>query len=1461
MEYFYYVTEEKRRWWAKEKFAKDFCDLLKRFEKSHVDIQMGYGESSILRDDFIMSKFPGKHSRPTFIWKKMIYKDGVCIYVLRDAMRHDVYIAQITQGTEATYVAKKELSPQEKNELNSFHDKIIEDRSKTDYQEKNPLSGNEVSFISSPLSINCNLFKDAVYETKEWIDDIIGTEENDSFDEFSKAAQAISNHIYEHLVDDDGWEKISIKDRILLIYHKSSNWILAAAPRKTETERIEKILKGGEPENYMRGYPQSFLYLDDDEWRRMEQDSKSNLVLTEEQVAVVSNSEPNYPLFISGRAGSGKSTVLQYLFAEIVLRFQLNKDAFDCPQLLPPVYLSYSKTLIEDAKKLSQTLFDKNNVYKEIMKKHSVSYKKDIQPSLKNMFYVFKDLLKKCIQDYDKEILETKFSDEKYISFAVFKKKWSERFGKDRDAVKNFGPSICWHIIRTYIKGWNNDSYLTPDDYEALGRNYLTVSIDTFKKVYDVVWDKWYKDLTSDKYWDDQDLVKYCLEKGYAKEQFSAIYCDEAQDFTRIEIDFILKVSLFSNRKIENVDDVKKLPFVFAGDEFQTLNPTGFSWDSLRSYFVNSIFEMTGLGDKKDESKLPRPIEFNENFRSTAQIVRLANRVQLLRASRLNEFSYPQTPHFSIDGPSIYCVSPNDYTIWDAIPGNLVNMIIPIAEGESVEDYIKNSPLKDKINFENGIPQGLTILSPSQAKGCEYANVIIYGFNTEGNNCKFKVQELLEWFANPKEDIEGDIELKYQVCNAYVAVTRATSRIFILDEFTMNSFWAFAFNDSTSANRKAIMSLQSKMIESLDTKKNAWEDDGNLGWINAHPAEEISFAQLKVRDVFEELDKMKNNALLRSDASMMRMVACRYKERNSKEKYAECMAWAFVFEGKRMAAADFFVKAKQADKALDNYWEELAENKNTDEIVKEIIKLNGHVNDIRQQTCMIAMGAMVVDDLKEVLANCLSSKDKANFLLNSWQKIVNVAVKHISYGHNLSIDKNLDNINNLKEELGKINIKVDLSPLALVAFNNKELAGAIKLWEMSTPPYPKEYYNAKYNITSFPENIEYAPRMGNPDWGNLLLTDWKNYGKNDLNENQLVILCSALKQDLNSSDLLFNKMLPFMVNHIGSLNEYADFKEIIKKRHLVLPYLQSLDALFMIRYGDISTWKAPVENFVDSDTVVFIKAIKNIQEFKTKAFKKKLDLWFGSSKTKLEETLSEYKQFDRKQLAPLVFIELGKIIEHRTKIVDALKYYSTIREMVNSPKLRREFDVRWIACKEKLAIVTNSSQHSDEAHEKRVELSLGSEQIPEVAEVSQEEWNKLFKVAMELDFTVFDGKKDVQQQEHADVPKINCPSYPANVKFSENKQVISVGDYTLTYFPKKHEVKIEYSSNVAEYSIKINKGKLTDNDEFYLKDNRLFLTDNDSMTPFSIRKFDSLLWVEIYDGLLPTGMYVVTKAE
>lgn len=53
------------------------------------------------------------------------------------------------------------------------------------------------------------------------------------------------------------------------------------------------------------------------------------------------------------------------------------------------------------------------------------------------MFYVFRDLQKQCINKYNSEILNVRFADNKYISFAAFKRKWFERFAKEREIVKN----------------------------------------------------------------------------------------------------------------------------------------------------------------------------------------------------------------------------------------------------------------------------------------------------------------------------------------------------------------------------------------------------------------------------------------------------------------------------------------------------------------------------------------------------------------------------------------------------------------------------------------------------------------------------------------------------------------------------------------------------------------------------------------------------------------------------------------------------------------------------------------------------------------------------------------------------------------------------------------------------------------------------------------------------------------
>ena len=111
----------------------------------------------------------------------------------------------------------------------------------------------------------------------------------------------------------------------------------------------------------------------------MEQDPKSNLVLTEDQVEVVSN-EIEYPLFITGRAGSGKSTVLQYMFVEIILRYMKNRKESLTSDILPPVYLSYSQNLINEALSLSETLLKKNHIYKDELDKLNLDYDEDINP-------------------------------------------------------------------------------------------------------------------------------------------------------------------------------------------------------------------------------------------------------------------------------------------------------------------------------------------------------------------------------------------------------------------------------------------------------------------------------------------------------------------------------------------------------------------------------------------------------------------------------------------------------------------------------------------------------------------------------------------------------------------------------------------------------------------------------------------------------------------------------------------------------------------------------------------------------------------------------------------------------------------------------------------------------------------------------------------------------------------------
>ena len=125
----------------------------------------------------------------------------------------------------------------------------------------------------------------------------------------------------------------------------------------------------------VRAYPFSMLEGDKDFWWAMEKDENSNFILSYEELDIVSK-EIKFPLFLTGRAGSGKSTMLQYLFAEYFLRYLEYSD------VNPPVYISYSANLIDNAKKLATNLYTKNHSYIKKLNELHKTFEEDIKHNI-----------------------------------------------------------------------------------------------------------------------------------------------------------------------------------------------------------------------------------------------------------------------------------------------------------------------------------------------------------------------------------------------------------------------------------------------------------------------------------------------------------------------------------------------------------------------------------------------------------------------------------------------------------------------------------------------------------------------------------------------------------------------------------------------------------------------------------------------------------------------------------------------------------------------------------------------------------------------------------------------------------------------------------------------------------------------------------------------------------------------
>jgi hypothetical protein len=316
---------------------------------------------------------------------------------------------------------------------------------------------------------------------------------------------------------------------------------------------------------------------------------------------------------IRGNPGSGKTVTLEYA------AFTLSSNYDHKAQ-----YITYTTGLKNRAKKF----FDA----------HDASH--DVQ------VFTFDEFLGSV--NYRKKYNFQEFK--KYLNNYLKNNQGLQSLGKKALGTWASNEDILWIELRAYIFGlslpfdWQRGALeingsaglITKEEYQKLRQQQTSLEDQELDIAYTIASDLYqkpeeYKKIFPD-LWRAYDILADFIRSERPKKTqkyYESIIIDEVQDLTLLQIALIFE----KGRLLRNPDNPLAFRFIIAGDESQTLLPSGFSWGFLNNLFTSRFCDLDAL----------KEYPFKGNYRNPKLIATLVEKTYDLYPIYTNKELIPQS--------------------------------------------------------------------------------------------------------------------------------------------------------------------------------------------------------------------------------------------------------------------------------------------------------------------------------------------------------------------------------------------------------------------------------------------------------------------------------------------------------------------------------------------------------------------------------------------------------------------------------------------------------------------------------------------------------------------------------------------------------------------------------------------------------------------------------------------------